>query len=271
GGEYVLLKHGETRYYLMGPEDGSKVVLVHGLSWPSPIWDEVAAGLVKQGHRVLLYDLYGRGYSECPDVVNNADLYVEQLSELLEHVGWSHCSIVGLSMGGGIVAAFTARYPEKVERLGIIAGAGLMSESHMPLIGKLAGMPLVDRLVMGIPYDTLARSFQRAVADNVAEKVLVNAWQMSHNPGALRSVARSACDFPMTGLHKEYAAVGRIPDLPVLAIWSPDDKIVPFECTIHLRQAIPHVQLSIVEDGGHDLVVSRVPQVTDALTTFLAA
>jgi pimeloyl-ACP methyl ester carboxylesterase len=103
------------------------VVLIHGLSWPSPVWDGIARGLVDQGMRVLLYDLYGRGYTQAPDVPHTMSFYVEQLSQLLEHIGWEKTIVIGLSMGGAIATGFTAKYPEKVQRLGLVAPAGLMS------------------------------------------------------------------------------------------------------------------------------------------------
>lgn len=69
----IKLPFGETKYWIVGPENGKKVmnvmgsstretadnllkvVLIHGLSIPSVIWHDVAKILAKNGFRVLLY------------------------------------------------------------------------------------------------------------------------------------------------------------------------------------------------------------------------
>ena len=94
----VLLPFGETQYYLDGPVDGPRVVLVHGMTPPAIVYKPLADALVKKGYRVLSYDLYGRGYSDAPDVKYNEALYVSQLSSLLLAVGWSRVTLVGYSL-----------------------------------------------------------------------------------------------------------------------------------------------------------------------------
>jgi pimeloyl-ACP methyl ester carboxylesterase len=77
---------------------------------------------------VLLYDLYGRGYSDAPySVPYDTGLYVTQLALLLQHVGWPKARVVGVSMGGAIGAALVAAFPGLVEReVVLIASAGLI-------------------------------------------------------------------------------------------------------------------------------------------------
>ena len=68
---------------------------------PSLVWKRIVSRLSKAGFRVLIYDLYGRGYSEAPDAQStryDVNLYVTQLALLLQAVGWRRSRIVGLSM-----------------------------------------------------------------------------------------------------------------------------------------------------------------------------
>ena len=76
-------------------------------------------------------DLYSRGYSVGPAVDHDPVFYVTQLHELLKHVGWTRCNFVGLSLGGGIVAAYAHRFPEAVLSLNFVAPAGLLSVSSL--------------------------------------------------------------------------------------------------------------------------------------------
>ena len=79
-------------------------------------------------------DLYGRGYSEAPECPYNLDLYVGQLQQLVDHVGWEKFNLLGFSMGGAISVAFTAAHPERIIRLGLIAPAGLLE--GLPFIAQ---------------------------------------------------------------------------------------------------------------------------------------
>jgi pimeloyl-ACP methyl ester carboxylesterase len=67
---------------------------------------------VAKGHRVLTYDLYGRGYSDRPGGEQDARFFIRQLEDLLEHQGVTQpVTLLGYSMGGAIGAAFAAKHP----------------------------------------------------------------------------------------------------------------------------------------------------------------
>ncbi|KAJ7458222.1 Alpha/Beta hydrolase protein [Mycena latifolia] len=126
---------------------GKKIVLIHGLSVPALVWAPLLPQLVAAGHRVLLYDLYGRGYSDAPSTTYDAQLYVTQLALLLQHVGWAHARMVGVSMGGGIAAAFVAMFPDLVEdEVVLIASAGLLESSDLSRTSTVMSSPVVQAL-----------------------------------------------------------------------------------------------------------------------------
>jgi len=83
-------------------------------------------------------DLYGRGYSDAPETTYDSTLYTTQLALLMQYLKWDKANIVGLSMGGGIAAAFTSQFPHLVdEGVALIASAGLMEVSafHLFFLG----------------------------------------------------------------------------------------------------------------------------------------
>src|SRR5512146_2198187 len=96
GGSFIRLLHGCTHYELAGPEDQRPVVLIHGFSVPYFIWDSMFAALVSAGHRVLRYDLLGRGYSDRPRVRYDLELFITQLSELLDRLHIAAAELLGL-------------------------------------------------------------------------------------------------------------------------------------------------------------------------------
>jgi len=55
GGRYVDSPYGVIRVYEWGPEDGRKVLFVHGITTPCIAVGAVAQGLVDKGCRVMLF------------------------------------------------------------------------------------------------------------------------------------------------------------------------------------------------------------------------
>jgi pimeloyl-ACP methyl ester carboxylesterase len=96
----------------------------------------IAEHLVRTGHRVLLFDFYGRGFSDAPvDVDHDAALYVYQAYTVLESASppWTKprsatekVKVVGYSMGGAIAVHLVKSYPDLFESVALVAPAGLM-------------------------------------------------------------------------------------------------------------------------------------------------
>ncbi len=81
----------------------------------------------------MLFDLFGRGYSDNPgDVQHDARLYTTQILLALASspdLAWSGPNafrLVGYSLGGGIAVHFAAAFPHLVSSLVLLAPAGLI-------------------------------------------------------------------------------------------------------------------------------------------------
>lgn len=92
---------GPTRYTLLGPENGPRLVFIHGITASACAFPEFIQGLADSGFRVLVYDLFGRGFSAAPAAQYNDSLYVTQLYFLCADLGWNSFHLVGSSLGGG--------------------------------------------------------------------------------------------------------------------------------------------------------------------------
>ncbi|KAJ7216131.1 alpha/beta-hydrolase, partial [Mycena rebaudengoi] len=132
GGAYLQLPL-DLRYWLVGPSDGKKIVLIHGLTIPAIAFTRLAPLLAAAGFRVLLYDLYGRGYSDAPrgasdGIPYDAALYATQLALLLQH----------LDMGGGISAALVSALVER--EVVLLASTGVLELPPAPPPSPIASL-----------------------------------------------------------------------------------------------------------------------------------
>jgi pimeloyl-ACP methyl ester carboxylesterase len=256
-GQFLTLSHGIVHMRIAGPEQGRPVVLVHGFSVPSYVFDRTSADLAANGFRVIRFDLYGRGWSDRPEVDYDRELFANQLLEVMDTLHLPKADLVGLSMGGAIVGRFAAEHPERVRSLALVApltqpqdisvmawpgvGEWLMRTWYLP---KLAASQLED-----FPHPERvpgwAERFQPQMRyDGFGHAIL----------STMRNVIGQS-SLP------DFEKVGKA-GLPVLLVWGEADKTVPYAQHAAVQRAIPQAQFISLPATGH-LAVVEEPALTD--------
>jgi pimeloyl-ACP methyl ester carboxylesterase len=269
-GQFVRLSDGYTHFEWAGTATGPVTVLVHGFSTPLFNWDRTVPALTAAGMRVLRYDLFGRGLSDRPVTDYNEDLFDRQLLELLAALKiQGPVRLVGLSMGGAVATIFSARHPEKVERLALIAPAGF--PVRIPFTGKLVRFPLLgDYLMKAVGDRTLIKSVTKSLfkPERVPEYMEKYQEQMAYK-GYKRAIVSTLRHFNLHDQQAAFEAAGRHAR-PVLLIWGKEDAIVPYVHSDKVLKAMPRARLLTVEDSGHVCQYETPAAVNPELVRFLA-
>lgn len=138
GSRDVVTPHGAIKVFEFGPASASeRVLLLPGISTPCISLSNLATALVTRGCRVMLFDYYGRGWSDTPDpAVHDHDeqLYITQILYVLasSEISWMGAGkgegfhVMGYSFGGGLAASFASYLPHVVRSVTFIAPGGLM-------------------------------------------------------------------------------------------------------------------------------------------------
>ncbi|KAK4453371.1 alpha/beta-hydrolase [Podospora aff. communis PSN243] len=143
GSRDVQTPYGTIKVFEWGPEDGERVLLLHGISTPCLSLANLAEALVAQGYRVMIFDFFGRGWSDTPtDVPYDIRLYTSQIllvlaSSNLPWTGDNGFHLIGYSLGGGVSVAFAKFFPHMVRSLVLIAGGGLIRPEHVGTRSKI--------------------------------------------------------------------------------------------------------------------------------------
>ena len=118
GGNFIQLSDGFT-YYKEGNMNSEKdvIILIHGFSVPSYIWNPTYQKLKNQGFCVIALDLYGRGFSDNLNTDYTDLLMANQVIELLDHLNINHAHLVGLSNGGRIISQVAVLEPQLIQSL----------------------------------------------------------------------------------------------------------------------------------------------------------
>ncbi|KJZ78822.1 hypothetical protein HIM_01595 [Hirsutella minnesotensis 3608] len=228
GARDVETEYGSVRVFEWGPLDGDKVLLMHGIGTPCIALGDMAREFVRRGCRVMLFDFFGRGYSDAPlDVPYDDRLYTTQILLVLASspISWTGSSafhLIGYSLGGALAASFAAYHPHLVRSLTLICPGGLLRPSHVSLKSRLL-------YTEGILPDFLIHALARrrleprrgASADvpegkdddvdfdevpvstgNRAVKVGdVVRWQLGSNPGFVQAYMSTIRSAPIYGQH----------------------------------------------------------------------
>ncbi|RYO77799.1 hypothetical protein DL766_001303 [Monosporascus sp. MC13-8B] len=143
GARDVTTPYGNIRVYEFGPEDGRKVLFIHGISTTCMTLQDIARPLAEKGCRVMLFDLFGRGYTDAPgDLEYDTRLWVTQIllvlaSSKLPWTGENGLNLVGYSLGGGIAANFAATFPHMVQTLILLAPSGVIRPENIGRASRL--------------------------------------------------------------------------------------------------------------------------------------
>ncbi|KAI8966029.1 alpha/beta-hydrolase [Daldinia sp. FL1419] len=175
GARDVVTPYGNIRVYEFGPEDGRRVLFLHGISTSCMTLKSIAVPLAEKGCRVMLFDLFGRGFSDAPaDVPYDTRLFVSQIllvlaSSPLPWTGENGLSIIGYSLGGGIAANFAATFPHMVESLVLLAPAGLIRAENFGRASRLVFQSgiIPERLLAWLTK----RRLRQPIASSVSKKV----------------------------------------------------------------------------------------------------
>lgn len=143
GARDATTPYGTIRCYEFGPETGRKVLLLHGISTSCMTLTHIAHGLAARGCRVLLFDLFGRGYSDgVGDLPYDERLFVSQAlcvlaSSPLPWTGHEAFDVLGYSLGGAIAVHFATAFPDAVRSVVLLAPAGMIREETFGLAARL--------------------------------------------------------------------------------------------------------------------------------------
>ncbi|MEO6123729.1 MAG: alpha/beta hydrolase [Ilumatobacteraceae bacterium] len=269
--------------------EGQPLMLVMGLSCQLIHWpDEFVQLLVDRGFRVIRFDNRDIGLSTKfggppPTIARTiGSLFSKRLARssykladmandaagLLDHLGIDKAHVVGVSMGGMIAQSIAIGHPNKVASLtSIMSNTGDRKNGRIS-IGLMKKMPkylkstpetrfsnaiAVDRLISGAVFD------ESATGDIIRRAIARDADELGT---ARQTAAISASPDRTAGLNKVTA--------PTLVIHGLMDPLVLPSGGMATARAVPGSRLLMFPDMGHDLPVSRWPEIVDAINANAA-
>ena len=246
-GDYVLLSNGYTYYEEANSESKEgNIILVHGFSVPSYIWEVTFNTLEEKGYRVVMMDLFGRGNSDNPDLPQTDELRAQQVLDLMDALGIEKAVLAGLSNGGRIISKMAVLDASKIEALFYVSSSSFVDyESQM------------DTTVSPEEITSFIETYPTRSAGQLEDfyaPELFPEWPqkyeelLSHKGFAKALLSTQKNLTTMDEIHQTIDSL----ELPVYVFWGVHDKVVVYtDFDKKLNKLLPNKKEYFIEEAGH--------------------
>ena len=232
----------------------------------------LAFKLTAAGNHVVIYDLWGHGVSSTPLETHAPALMHAQLLELLSHLGWGKAHLLGFSMGGSVAATFAATYPDVVQSLVIVAGAGLWRRSErgwwdgLILDGGWGLEGMSRRKIMDYVHGSnpqVKPGWEERLRRGQVDTEPIQKWEREQHKGHVASLVSMFRYIGLYDLHEEYRKLRDL-DVKILVILGDKDQVIEAESTKKELLGLSwNGEIRVVEGATHEIVRSHVQEVAD--------
>lgn len=244
--------------YAVDAGEGPPVLLIHGYGDTADGWRRVVPGLLDR-HRVVAVDVPPFGRSGDPRAARLLDFYADFFPELLDRLELERATVIGHSLGGAIALHLTLANPERVERLGLVAPAGL-GKSPPWWWHAIAGYGRAWKTLLSIPspltpvliregmtrfLDWRLFHDHRQLRDTVDH--LVSMHSAPRDFDRLLAAGRCCIDSYTGTLLEDSGAI----DIPLFMVWGRHDGLVPAEHAAAFAELHPTAYVHVFDDCGH--------------------
>jgi pimeloyl-ACP methyl ester carboxylesterase len=181
------------------------------------------------------------------------------MRDLLTVLGIDKVTVVGHSFGGGVAMQFAYQFPERTERMVLVAPGGLGPEvtraiRAITVPGFHAAMGLVT--LPGVRHLTtaglraLAGSGLPRVRDLDEVAAIVDSFKDPHSRAAIRHVVSAVVDWRgqiVTMVDRAYLTQA----MPMCVIWGSDDAVIPVKHAQVATELAPGAVVEVIPDAGH--------------------
>ncbi len=249
--------HGHRRAFVLAGS-GPALLLLHGLGCDHTTWAPVIRSLARR-YTVIAPDLLGHGQSAKPRADYSVGGYANAMRDLLTVLGIDRVTVAGHSLGGGVAMQFAYQFPERTDRMVLIAPGGFGPEVT-PLV-KVVTTPGFHQVmgVLTLPWLRLAgvaglralsRTPLRQLRDLGEVADIIDSFADSRTRAAITHVVRAVVDWKgqiITMTDRAYLTQ----DIPTCVIWGSDDMVIPVEHAEIAAAVAAYARVVIVPNAGH--------------------
>ncbi len=248
----ILIGAVNIHYKLAGT--GDRVLLLHGWGGSIDSWLPVTKDLLAKSYQVLAIDFPGFGKSDPPPEPWGVPQYATALQELLDRLDFRPTHVVGHSFGGRVAIVLAAERPEQVNKLVLVAAAGIRTVSSRVRVVRT--LTKTVKTVFSLPG---LSTFRPRVQSALNRRFASSDYQQA---GELRDTFVKVVNQDL----RDYA---RRIKAPTLLIWGDKDTETLMAEAQVLNSCIPDSGLVVLQGGGHYAYLEQFVKFSIILNQFL--
>jgi proline-specific peptidase len=254
--------------------DGYPLFMLHGYGATSKVWIGQVDALSRH-YKVIVYDQRSSGKSDHPSEEYTLDTLVEDLKGLMDYLKVENTHLMGQSMGGWVSQNFALKYPDRVNKLVLIAtnhkGAGTYTLRDTLI--ELYELAKTNKEDAFWKYAKLVhhRSFLKEMKAD-PEKNFYGLW-------SAKDLMEEFIDNQMTPKDYEllekaasmHSLLDRLSEVkhPTIIIRGSLDRFSPQLVMDEMHAALANSTIKSFENSGHHVFIERAPEVNESIIDFL--
>ena len=237
----VTIDHTNIDYLDIGnPRSVQTIVFLHG--WHNLANKEIYLELLKllsDKFRVIAIDFPGFGKSPEPLQAWTVSDYARLVEKFIDHLKIKKCILIGHSFGGRVATKIAAKNPKNVEKLILIASAG------------------VEKKALNIRF----LAFTAGITPQFIKKIFseyVGSVDYKKTTGIMRQTFKNVINEDLQHLFPQIK-------IPVLLVWGQLDNTTPLAHAKIMHQLLPDSKLKIIPEGNHGIPYRHAQKVAQII------
>ncbi len=258
----VETSYGRTFVRISGPAGSPPLVLLHGIGSNSLQWIFNIEALSERHQTYAVDNIYDNGRSVYTKPIESPDDFVNWLDELFTALGLEDdINLVGLSYGGWLTSQYALRFPNRLDKIVILAPVCTV----LPLPAEWIVRAALSML--SHPYFVRSLLFWMAedLAREEAGRIIVEEWADDAFV-AIRCFKPKRMVNPTVLDDEELRGI----KVPTLYLVGENEKIYAAHKAIERLNAVaPEIMTEVIPDAGHDLTFVQADLVNRKILEFL--
>nr|MDO8133640.1 alpha/beta hydrolase [Candidatus Njordarchaeum guaymaensis] len=258
----VRIKDTEIYYETYGKKEGDPLLLIHGLGGEPANWFFQIPPFSKE-YRLVVPAVRGHGLSSKPKEGYSIRIFADDIIALLDKLNIKEKAFVcGVSMGGMIALQLTLEYPERVKGLILVSTHAFVSDKTKNIAGKWFSTyedKGFDTYFDLIVKSVFTQSFLRS------NRGIVSQMKELYRNQDVEAVGRAAF-----GLN-DFDVKRRLNEIkvPTLVIHGEEDKLIPVEQGVYLKDHIKNAKWIPLHDAAHAALIEKTNEFNKAVLEFI--
>ncbi len=254
--------YGQTFVRMSGPSDAPPLVLLPGASANSLMWLPNIQSLSQDFRTYAVDNIYDYGRSVFTQTFKGPEDFVKWMDELFTGLDLGgDINLMGLSYGGWLTSQYALHYPERLNKIAMLAPAATVLPLSMDF--------LKHSILSLVPHRHFTKKMMNWIMEDWAKKNEANRLFMEDWIESIYLGAR--CFKPKMLVSPTVLTDNDWKDLKVPALYmvGENEKIYSaMEALDLLNRVAPHVKTELIPDAGHDLSVVQTDLVNNVIIKF---